>query len=68
MIAWQTRMSQFFRERLSESYVTRLASPAGVPLNVACQGADDPHNKLYRVVNAMNFRLEQFINELSSRP
>jgi hypothetical protein len=67
MNAWLARMSQFLREHLGEAYVTRLTSPAGVPLNVECRGADEQHNKLFRVVNAVNFRLEQFISELSSQ-
>jgi hypothetical protein len=65
---WQKRLLRFLRDCLGDSYAIRLISPAGVPLNASCQGADAPHDKLFRVVNAMNFRLEQYINELSSRP
>jgi hypothetical protein len=68
MDAWMSRVTQFLRDRLGDSYVTRLTSPAGAPLNVACKGADEAHNNFYRVVNTMNFRLEQFSSELSSRP
>jgi hypothetical protein len=65
MNAWSLRVLQFLQDRLGDSYVTRIGSPAGIPVNVVCRGADEEHNNLFRIVNAMNFRLDQFSSELS---
>jgi hypothetical protein len=45
---WAARIAKFLKENLGQSYETRLWDPAGVPVNVACQGADTEHNNLYR--------------------
>jgi hypothetical protein len=42
--AWLTRVLDYVRVNLGQSYTDRLISPAGVPI-VACNGADDAHNK-----------------------
>jgi hypothetical protein len=65
--AWVTRVVEYVRTRLRQSYADRVLSPAGVPI-VACNGADDAHNKMYRVVYAVNFHLEQFSTESASWP
>jgi hypothetical protein len=66
-IEWATRVVEYVRTRLGQSYADRVLSPAGVPI-VACNGADDAHNKMYRLVYAVNFHLEQFSTESASWP
>jgi hypothetical protein len=65
--AWLNRVVEYVRAQLGQSYADRLISPAGVPI-VACNGADDAHNKIFRIVYAINFHLEQFSTESASWP
>jgi hypothetical protein len=66
--AWIAKVQDYLKTHLGDSYAVRLVSAAGVPLNIACNGADEQHNKLFRVGNAVNFHLEQFSSESASWP
>jgi hypothetical protein len=61
---WATQIHNFLDSKMGHSYSVRLGNPAGMPLNEACRNADGPHNDLYRVQYAINFRLDEFSKEL----
>jgi hypothetical protein len=65
---WVSKVSEYLKAQLGQSYAARVISAAGVPVNVACSGADEAHNKVFRVGNAINFHLEQFSSEAASWP
>jgi len=54
---------KFLDEKMGHSYVDRLNSPSGVPVNVVCRNADGAHNDYYHVVYAVNFRLDEYSHE-----
>jgi hypothetical protein len=66
--AWIKRVTDYLNSQLGESYVRRLVSPVGYPVNVACNGADDEHNKFYRIGYALLSHLEQYSTESGSWP
>jgi hypothetical protein len=61
--AWMARIEKFLDEKMGHSYVDRLSSPSGIPVNVACRNADGAHNDHYHVVYAVNFRLDEYSHE-----
>jgi hypothetical protein len=65
---WTSKVSEYLKTNLGQSYASRLMSAAGLPVNVACNGADEDHNKFFRIGNFVNFRLEQFSSEAASWP
>jgi F0F1-type ATP synthase membrane subunit c/vacuolar-type H+-ATPase subunit K len=61
---WFKRIAAYLEHNLGHSYVVRLASPAGAPINSACKDADGPHNEVYKVQSIINFRLDEFSKEI----
>lgn len=62
---WITQITNFLDGRMSRSYSGRLTAPGATPAtSLVCAGADDAHNKLFRVVYTVNFHLDEFSKEL----
>jgi hypothetical protein len=61
--AWVEQLTAFLGNQIGPSYVERLKSPAGVPVNVTCRNADGPHSEHYHIVYSVLFRLDEFSHE-----
>jgi hypothetical protein len=64
---WAKRVIDYVGSQLGQSYVDRMISPSGISVG-GCNGADDAHNKTYRLVYAINYHLEKFSSESASWP